>query len=49
VKALSRETKPAETVEEVVDEDKGSSLLIWALIGVLFLGAFAFVAKKMND
>jgi hypothetical protein len=47
VKALSRVVEPVKATEKVVEEE-GSSLLILGLVGALFVGAFFFVAKKMN-
>jgi len=46
VKALSRVVEDQE--KEVSEESDGNSYLIWGVLGVLFLGAFFFVAKKMN-
>lgn len=51
VKALSRVVEPVKTEKKVTEHSEnegGNSLLIWALVGALFLGAFFFVAKKMN-
>lgn len=51
VKALSRVVEPKTAAEKTAqnkETESGNSLLIWALVGALFLGAFFFVAKKMN-
>lgn len=47
VKALSRVVEATEVEEEVVEEE-GNSIFVWGLVGLLFVGAFFFVAKKMN-
>jgi len=47
VKSLSRVVETSAVEQEIVEEE-GSSIFIWGLVGLLFVGAFFFVAKKMN-
>lgn len=47
VKALSRVVEANEK-EEIVEDAESNSLFIWGLVGLLFIGAFFFVVKKMN-
>lgn len=48
VKALSRVVEKVE-VEKTTEDESNNSVFIWGILGVLFLGAFFFVAKKMNN